>query len=77
VSIPPEVIEVGKCYLTHAGKERHVISADEGKVTYHLGGRLARWKQRPQRYVTMRTTFALQVMCAVPCTGCRDCRLVR
>ena len=47
MSLPPEGIEIGKCYLTQAGRTRHVISTEGGKVTYRAGRQGARWKQWP------------------------------
>jgi hypothetical protein len=35
VAIPPESIQVGRCYLTHDGKVRKVTSADsDGSMRY-------------------------------------------
>ena len=77
MSVPPESIEVGKCYLTQTGQKRHVISAEGGKVIYRAGRQASRWKQWPQRQVMMRLTFALQALGVVPCTCNLDFRLVR
>jgi hypothetical protein len=77
MSLPPEGIEIGKCYLTQAGRTRHVISTEGGKVTYRAGRQGTHWKQWPQRQGMMQVTFALQAMGVVPCTCSLDFRLVR
>lgn len=65
--IPPESVEVDKCYETEAGERRHVIEAVEGKVTFLAGRQPALWRLVPRRRVMTRLTFAAQAVREVPC----------
>ncbi len=68
MSIPPESIEVGRCYLTDGGRIRRVIRLmPDGRVQFeHRGARLlqkAPWVTGMQE---MRS-FAFQIEREVPC----------
>jgi hypothetical protein len=68
VPVPPESVEVGKCYVTEGSEERHVIEAAHGKVTYLVGRQRALWDLLPRRRVMTRKTFAAQAVREVPCS---------
>ena len=67
MSVPPESVEVDKCYETEAGERRHVIEAVEGKVTFLAGRQPALWRLVSRRRVMTRLTFAAQAVREVPC----------
>jgi hypothetical protein len=67
MSIPPESIAVGKCYLTLSGEARRVVVCEHGKVTFHTGQRMRMPGLLPRRQVMTLTTFAQQALREVPC----------
>jgi hypothetical protein len=68
VSLPPESIEVGKCYLTSKGQVRRVVICEHGRVTFHTGGRrLYVPGGAPRRRVITLPKFALDAEREVPC----------
>ena len=75
MSLPPENIEAGKCYVTEDGEERPVIEAAYGKLTYLVGRQQTLWKLLPRRHVMTRGTFAAQAVREVPCSHDKDFRL--
>ena len=67
MAVPPESIEVGKCYLTKQGQVRRVIAIEGGKVTYHVGRQQALKGRWPRRMVAMHATFAASLLREVAC----------
>ena len=67
MSIPPEAIEVGKCYLAETGEIRRVVNCEHGKVAFHTGRRLALKGKWPRRMVTSRDKFAADAVREVHC----------
>ena len=69
MSIPPESIQVGRCYLTADGTIRRVISTDSnGRVRYAERAGAGPW--RPGRLRSLkRQDFAAAVVREVPCAG--------
>jgi hypothetical protein len=68
MSIPPESIQVGKCYLTTTGQVRRVIRImPNGRVQYeHRLGHAVLKRQWPSNIAEART-FAFAVEREVPC----------
>ncbi len=68
MTIPPESIEVGKCYLTTTGQVRRVIRImPNGRVQYeHRLGHAILKRQWPSNIAEART-FAFAVEREVPC----------
>ncbi len=68
MSIPPESIQVGKCYLTNTGQVRRVIRImPNGRVQYeHRSGHAILKRQWPSNIAEART-FAFAVEREVPC----------
>ena len=67
MSIPPERIEVGKCYVTAKGRTRRVVAIEAGKVTFHEGQQVALRGTWPRRMVATCATFAANAVSEVPC----------
>jgi hypothetical protein len=67
MSIPPESIEVGKCYVTAKGRARRVIAIEAGKVTFYEGQQVALRGTWPRRMVATYATFAANAVREVPC----------
>ena len=67
MGVPPESLEVGKCYLTKQGRVRRVIAIESGKVTYHFGQQKALKFRWPRRMVATQATFAASVVSEVTC----------
>ncbi len=67
MSIPPESIEAGKCYLMKTGQLRRVIHTLDGKIGYHARQQVALNKGWLRREVTNRKTFAVNAVKEVPC----------
>jgi hypothetical protein len=67
MSIPPESIQVGQCYLTKSGRVRRVTGLPPGRVQFKQ--RMARtptWRGHSSAILDIRS-FASTVERAVPC----------
>jgi hypothetical protein len=67
VPVPPESIEVGKCYVTAKGRPRRVVAIEAGKVTFYEGQQVALRGTWPRRMVATCATFAANALREVPC----------
>jgi hypothetical protein len=68
MSVPPESIQAGKCYLTRFGQVRRVVICEHGRVTFHTGNRrLYVPGGTPRRRVMTLPKFALDAEREVPC----------
>jgi hypothetical protein len=69
MSIPPERIEVGQCYLTRSGQVRRVRAFHEGRVQFEARSKpprpSSRWVWRPG--ILDPETFAAMIERPVPC----------
>ncbi len=65
MTLPPESIQAGQCYLTDAGHVRRVVRVmPDGRVQYEFRrGHRVQWKSG----ILAGTSFALQADCEVPC----------
>jgi hypothetical protein len=67
LSIPPESIQVGQCYLTDNGKVRRVMALLSGRVQFQQrAAHRATWKASKPDILDMRS-FAFTVERAVSC----------
>lgn len=67
MSISPESIEVGRCYVTAKGRTRRVVAVEADKVTFYEGQQAALRGTWPRRMVATCTTFAANAVGEVPC----------
>ncbi len=67
MTVPPESIEVGKCYLAAKGQVRRVIACAYDKVVFHTGRQQALRRGWPRREIMNRETFAAHAIREVPC----------
>jgi hypothetical protein len=68
MSIPPESLQVGQCYLTHSGYVRRITALSPGRVQYETRtrpGKRVGWAWRPG--IIDPKTFAAMVERPVPC----------
>ncbi len=67
MSIPPESIIPGKCFVTAGNQVRRVLSVGEGKVTYEARGAKMIKGKWPRRSTVELGRFASDVAKEVPC----------
>lgn len=67
MSIPPENIQVGKCFATRGNQVRRVLGIEGGKVTYEARGPKMRRGRWPSRATVVLGKFAADVEKEVPC----------
>ncbi len=74
VSIPPESIEVGRCYLTKTGRVRRVLCLmPDGRVQYEQRrGPVREGHAWPRRSMSPIRTFAYNAEREVPCDWTPD-----
>ena len=67
MTIPPERIQVGQCYLTHTGLVRRVIAFHQGQVRYETRSNKSTggWAWRPG--IVEPKVFAALLERSVPC----------
>jgi hypothetical protein len=67
MSIPPESVEIGQCYLTVSGTVRRVTALPHGRVQFRQrAGRRPTWANYKTEILELRS-FAFSVERAVPC----------
>ncbi len=68
MSLPPESIEVGQCYLMETGQVSRVVAALPGRVVQfeQRPGHLPTWARSTTRVLNLRS-FAFSVERPVPC----------
>jgi hypothetical protein len=67
VSVPPESITPGKCFVTSGNQVRRVLGIEDGKVTYEARGSKMIKGKWPRRSMVELTRFAADVVKEVPC----------
>jgi hypothetical protein len=67
MSVPPESITVGKCFVTPGNQVRRVLSVEAGKVTYEARGPKMIKGKWPSRSTVDMGRFAADVAREVPC----------
>ncbi len=67
MSVPPESIEIGKCYLAKGGQIRRVVSLELGMVAYHGPARKLVKQAWPRRQIVSVRKFAADAEKEVPC----------
>ena len=67
MSLPPESIQIGQCYLTDAGKVRRVMGLPSGRVQFQQRpGHWKGWKASRPDILDLRS-FAFTAERPVPC----------
>ncbi len=67
MSLPPESIEVGKCYLTNTGQVRRVLVMLPGRVQFEQRVKMTSLKLGWIRDIADTRAFASSVEREVPC----------
>ncbi len=67
MSVPPESIDVGKCYLTVGGEVRRALAIEADKVAYHTILKNGSRQSLPRHRVNALRTFAAQIEREIPC----------
>ncbi len=67
MTVPPESLAVGKCYVTPGNQVRRVLSVEAGKVTYEARGSKMIKGKWPRRSTVELGRFAADVAREVPC----------
>jgi hypothetical protein len=67
MSVPPESIIAGKCFVTDGGQVRRVLSVEAAMVTYEARGPKMVKGKWPRRKTAELGRFATDVMKEVPC----------
>ena len=67
MTVPPESITVGKCYVTPGNQVRRVLSVEAGKVAYEARGSKMIKGKWPRRSTVELGRFAADVAREVPC----------
>lgn len=65
--VPPESVQVGKCYMTAKGRARRIVAIEADKVTFYEGQQVALGSEWPRRMVATCATFAANAVSEVPC----------
>ncbi len=67
MSVPPESITVGKCFVTSGNQVRRVLGIEASKVTYEARGSKMIKGKWPRRSTVELGRFAADVAREVPC----------
>ena len=68
--VQPSALDMGRCYVTHAGEVRKVLQIEGQKLVYVARGKMAFpvWDKEARR-TTTREAFAVEAEREVPCDG--------